>query len=578
MSKTAKRLCAYLSLLTILSNIFLTGIPGITILAKETRENGTFYGEGENWCEGSVAKICTGGLVESSPCNACNETNGTCDYPLEPPAIASCGHLGQSCCRGETKCYEGKSKRQGFLGLFGCKCVFEDYGTLYDGAGCSFAGQKICLNNTVYLCALEGGQFVKHFLPCAYGTCMDNQNCAEEPVLSPTPTPLSTPNYPSVTCPTQGEKRCGPDNLSIQECGANLLWTFREPCPGGCDPNTISCVTQCASCDPPGKNYCTISSLVTCSTAGCIGNVEPCEFGCLDDTSTGSRCKTAKEIFTVMPGQPYHFNDPVLRWSPILGMLTRLFYEGFAEAVHTNSGGIAITMQTTITDVNKYLMLDEAYRQAVNSAPTALFLLAAFATLSPYYSPIAIKNLQEPLNFPPNVIHSSRITPQQFVSKANPRLVKEIKFIAKENPNIRIVLESHEYFDEKFKAFPMKYYTGYTGMTWNSGYGVAGYSEPIPPKTDYFLISEIAPPGIPAHELGHIITNITGKSESIPMELFKRLGLNNPPFKEFKEYYATAEGQRWLVEHGMPIPPESTAYLQRRQNELMQELAKVMGF
>ena len=83
MPKTTKRLCAYLSLLAILSNFFLTGMPGIAVFAKEIRGNGTFYGEGENWCEGNISYTCTDGAANPTFCHDCDEAGGSCDYPLD---------------------------------------------------------------------------------------------------------------------------------------------------------------------------------------------------------------------------------------------------------------------------------------------------------------------------------------------------------------------------------------------------------------------------------------------------------------------------------------------------------------
>ena len=89
----------------------------------------------------------------------------------------------------------------------------------------------------------------------------------------------------------------------------------------------------------------------------------------------------------------------------------------------------------------------------------------------------------------------------------------------------------------------------------------------------------VKPVGIPSHELGHVILDRSGAAEDQFYNVLNRMGImNNIPVSPFREVTATLRAQKFLVEHGFPIPPESNQYLRRWQDHLFEALRGVIRF
>ncbi|MEX2724113.1 MAG: hypothetical protein Q6367_009480 [Candidatus Freyarchaeota archaeon] len=359
-----------------------------------------------------------------------------------------------------------------------------------------------------------------------------------------------------------------------------LLWRTVNVCPGGCDEKTTTCHPYCpesSMCYHPGEVKCKNGWLVYCGENRCTAYEEECLYGCNEDV-TPNHCYSFEEVASVKPRESFHFNDLVLRWSPLINILTRLFYEKMIGSIYTPYSGKGITTQNVLEDLDLFLLQNPAYRCITpETLQFAGVFLATFLYLGASFSPIIISHMQALPEFTSNVHVSTQITYAQFVQNANSELVREIKLVAQENPDIYIVLRSPQEFEELRQQMG---YSNLWGMTWNSGpNGVQTGSGFIPPKTPYIEIGYHAPVGIPAHELGHIITDQTGASEKI-YDVLGKLGanVNNVPVRPYREVVATLEAQRFLVSHNFPIPPESIEYLRYWQDELYKALKLLLNF
>ena len=597
--------------LILIFSLFLSNslpiFPNIQVLAREVTNEGILYHDQEAWCEGETSNVCSSGVINTTNCTGC--LNGYCllsPTPTVVPNSSRCGHLGNDCCEGEVKCFEGEPKR-GFLGLGKCKCS-PTWATCINPGwyGCNYDGQKFCHNGNVGICKETLKQTCDSGWKALFGECRHpSMGCANEadcPEISPTPIPTGSPTPTPTRSPCNedevGKCRCK-NNSIIEQCshswskeeGTMSYWFKKTDCRiynTWCDiesGQTCSCHPRCPTgtmeqwCTP-NSVFCKLGDLAYCDANGCISKWEECLYGCNKDVEP-NRCTLLEEAVTVKAGETFHFNDPVLRWSPILNILTRLFYEKLFGGIYSSDSGKPVTKSDVISDLDKYLLQNPGYRAITpESLQFAGILLGALALASPLYSQLVVPHITLGSELPPN-IHFYKVTYEQFANLHNApgdqHLVDEIKLVAKARPNLPILITNQQTLtalhNHNISPEGLALYNVTNSFNLGSNY--------FPKHSSLILVDYMTPyPGVYAHELGHIVTQLKILDIEFVNTILLRLRIE--PSEElittYKEIVADLYAQKFLVENGLRISGFLRDHLQFQQNLLMEKLAPFIHF